>query len=94
MRDFLKFKKAFLEKGGIYLRVKVRPNAAKTCFKEIMADETIKIDLSAAPVKGKANKELIKFLAREFELYENNVKIISGAGDRIKLVKILRGNDK
>ncbi|MFH1254994.1 MAG: DUF167 domain-containing protein [bacterium] len=91
MRAFFKSKKSLLEKGDIYLRVKARPGAAETRAKEIMADETVKIDLAAAPAKGKANKELIKFLAREFELNENNVKIISGAADRVKLVKIIRG---
>ena len=72
------------------MRVKARPNAAKTCLKEIMADETVKIDLAAAPVKGKANQQLIKFLARQFEVATSNIKVISGAGDRVKLVKIVR----
>ena len=84
------YKKTLAQKGEIYLRVKVRPNSAKTCLKEIMADETLKIDLAAAPVKGKANIELIKFLAKEFEVNKNNIKIISGAGDRVKLVKIVK----
>ena len=87
---FFEFKKLFLEKGEVYLRVKVRPNAAKTLAKEVMADETVKIDLAAAPVKGKANQELIKFLAKEFVVSKDNVKIISGAGERVKLVKIIR----
>jgi uncharacterized protein len=87
---FVKFKKLYQEKGEIYLRVKVRPNASKTCVKEIMADETIKIDLAAAPEKGKANQELIKFLTKQFDAITGNVKIISGAGERLKLVKIIK----
>jgi len=87
---FVEFKKLFSEKGEVYLRVKARPNAAKTCVKEIMADETVKIDLAAAPVKGKANQELIKFLARQFTVAVSNIKVISGAGDRVKLVKIVK----
>lgn len=82
--------KTFDKSGEIYLRVKVRPNAAKTCFKEIMADETIKLDLAAAPVKGRANIELINFLASEFAVNKNRVRIISGAGERVKLVKIIK----
>lgn len=88
MRDLSELKKAGFEKRDIYLRVKVRPNAAETRVKEIMADETVKIDLAAVPKKNKANKALIKFLAQEFDRNENNVKIISGAGERVKLVKI------
>jgi hypothetical protein len=87
---FVKFKKFYQEKGEVYLRVKVRPNASKTCVKEIMADETVKIDLAAAPEKGKANQELIKYLAKQFNIVADNVKIISGAGERLKLVKIIK----
>ncbi|MBA4320618.1 MAG: hypothetical protein C0412_19665 [Flavobacterium sp.] len=92
--SLVEFKKILLNKGEVYLRVKVRPNAVKTCVKEVMADETIKIDLSAMPVKNKANKELIKFLAQQFDTDVNNVRIISGATDRMKLVKIKDKNDK
>ncbi|MBI2459660.1 MAG: DUF167 domain-containing protein [Parcubacteria group bacterium] len=84
------FIKNFNQNGEVYLRIKARPGAAKTGVKEIMADQTIKIDLAAAPVKGKANQELIKFLARRFDTAAGNVKIISGAGDRVKLVKLVR----
>ncbi|MEK7558183.1 MAG: DUF167 domain-containing protein [Patescibacteria group bacterium] len=88
--DYLvKFKKILLDKGEVYLRVKVHPNAIKTCVKNLMADETIKIDLAATPIKGKANIELIKFLSQQFNTNNSNIKIISGAIDRIKLVKIL-----
>ncbi|MEI6596659.1 MAG: DUF167 domain-containing protein [bacterium] len=85
---FVKFKKLYQENGEVYLRVKVRPGAAKTCVKEVMADETVKIDIAAPAVKGKANQELIKFLAKQLETVVGNIKIISGAGERIKLIKI------
>jgi hypothetical protein len=86
----VEFIKLFSQKGEIYLRVKVRPNASKTCIKEVMSDETIKIDLAAAPIKGKANQELVKFLARKLGVVAGKIKVISGAGDRVKLVKIIR----
>lgn len=76
--------------GAIYLRVKARPNAAKTRVKEIMADQTVKIDLAAVPVNGRANQELIKLLAGQFAVNKDFIKIISGAGDRLKLVKIVK----
>jgi len=85
------YKEKLKEKGEIYLRIKVRPLASLTAVKQISEDEdgdTIKIDLAAAPVKGKANLELIKFLADEFAVNKDNVKIISGAGERVKLIKI------
>jgi len=75
--------------GEIYLRIKVRPQATATKVKDLMSDQTIKIDVAAPPVKGKANAELIKFLAQEFAVTKENIKIISGAGERVKLVKII-----
>ncbi|MBI4779388.1 DUF167 domain-containing protein [Candidatus Falkowbacteria bacterium] len=90
LSDLAKYAAALVKANEVYLRVKARPNAAKTRFKEIMADETIKIDVAAPAVKGKANQELIKFLAERFAVSKNNVKIISGAGERVKLVKIAR----
>lgn len=77
------------DKKEIYLRIKVRPSAVKSEVKEIMEDETIKIAISAPPEKGKANEELLRFLARIFDVSKNNVKIISGKSERIKLVKII-----
>ncbi len=72
----------------IYLRIKVVPGAPRNEFREEMADETLKIAVAAAPEKNKANLELIKFLAQEFKVAKNQVKILSGAGERLKLIKI------
>lgn len=72
-----------------YLRVKVLPKSPKNEMVEIMDDDTIKIRIKAVPEKGKANKELIKFLAKELDLPKENVQIISGKSDPLKLIKIV-----
>jgi uncharacterized protein (TIGR00251 family) len=82
------FKRQLEEKSEIYLRIAVRPGTSKTAIKEIMDNGTIKIDIAALPVKGKANQELIKFLAQKFDVSQNNVKIIKGFKEKIKLIKI------
>lgn len=74
----------------VYLRVKVLPGAGETAFLDIMADETIKIAVAAPPEKGKANQELIKFLATEMGVRKYQVKVLSGAGARTKLIKVIR----
>lgn len=88
------YKKNLKAKGEVYLRVKVHPGAGNDKFVGVLNDEengeTIKIDVAAVAEKGKANAELIKFLAKEFEVGKNNVKIISGVSDKIKLIKICR----
>lgn len=86
----LEIKNKLKENGEIYLRVKARPAASKNEIKNMMADGSIKIDISAPPVGGKANKELIKFLSQEFVVPKDKIKIISGAGDKIKLIKIVK----
>lgn len=86
------FIEQFNKKGEIYLRIKARPGAPLSKVKEVLNDpdgEIIKLDVAAPAVKGKANLELIKFLADEFRVNKNNIKIISGAGERMKLVKIV-----
>jgi len=74
----------------VYLKVKVLPGAGKTVFMDAMADQTIKIAVAAQADKGKANSELIKFLAKEMGVYKYQVKIISGLTERIKLIKVSR----
>jgi len=82
------FKKELNKSNEIYLKVKVKPGSGNNEITEIMADETIKIDIAAKPVKNQANQELIKFLASEFKVSKDGVKIISGAKERVKLIKI------
>ncbi len=81
-----------------YLRIKVIPKAEKTCISEIIEDEegqTIKIRIKAPPEGGKANKELLKFLSKEFSLPKQNIEIISGKTSQLKLLKITwNGTDK
>jgi len=77
-------------KGEAYLAVKVIPGSSKTEFRELLADGTYKIAVAAAPEKGKANLELIKFLAKELGVLKTRLVIINGAGERLKLIKITK----
>lgn len=75
-----------------YLRVKVIPKSAKTEISEIMEDstgeKTVKIRLKSAPEKGRANTELLKFLRKELSLPIENISILSGKTEQLKLLKI------
>lgn len=83
-----KYQEKLNKKGEVYLRIKARPNSSGTKISGILENDTMKIDIKAAPEKGKANKELIKYLAKIFLVSKENVTIISGAREKIKLVKI------
>lgn len=85
MNNFIKELQA---KGSIRFAVRARPNAPETKLLEVMDDESLKIAIKAPAEDGKANAELIKFLAKEFGVPQANVKIVGGTTSRHKLVAI------
>jgi uncharacterized protein (TIGR00251 family) len=76
------------EKSTLHISIKVIPRAGAIEIRGRMADGTVKIALKASPTDGKANKELIKFLAGEFGTRSSSVRLLSGAASRKKLVAI------
>lgn len=85
---FIAFKKELTQKDTVCFSVRVRPSAPKTCAVSVMDDASIKIDIAAVPEGGKANIELIKYIAKEFGVSRSQVAIISGAADRHKLIQV------
>lgn len=71
-----------------YLRIKALPKSNKTEISEILSDGTIKIRLKAAPEKGRANEELIKFLSQELQIAQSQISILAGKSEQTKLIKI------
>jgi uncharacterized protein (TIGR00251 family) len=69
------------------LRVYIQPRASKN---EIVGayDDKLKIRLTAPAIEDKANKALITFLAKEFNVAKAAVKIVSGEHNRTKLLRI------
>ena len=53
-----------------------------------MQDGTVKIYLNAAPEKGKANKELIKFLSEKLNISKSDIHITGGKTSSIKTLAI------
>ncbi len=72
----------------ICLNLKIKAGAKETKFKEILPGNILKINIKSSPQKGKANQELISFLAKEFSVPKNNIKILKGQTNQNKLVKI------
>jgi uncharacterized protein (TIGR00251 family) len=70
-----------------FIRVKVKPNARESVLEEEPAGTWL-ARLKSPPVDGKANAELIELVARHFGCARSDVSIKSGAGSRMKLVKI------
>lgn len=83
------YKEQLRDRGEVYLRVKALPGSAYNKILNIMDDETIKIAIKKVAEKSKANKELVSFLSKEFQVNKQNVNIISGGTARLKLIKII-----
>ena len=73
--------------GGIVVSVKVQPNASKDRIVGEHADQ-IKIAVTVAPEKGKANKVVIKVLSRLLGVKSLDIEILSGETSRDKKVLI------
>lgn len=76
------------EKGRIVINLKIKPAASQSEWAGSLDNGTVKINLKAQAEDGKANQELLKFLAKEFAVRENSVKILKGKISRNKLVAV------
>ncbi|MCL4795423.1 MAG: DUF167 domain-containing protein [Bryobacteraceae bacterium] len=74
--------------GSLILSLKITPKSPRTAWAGVLDDGVIKIRVAAPPEKGKANAELIRFLAHELGLQASRIEIISGAASTRKLVRL------
>ena len=74
--------------GGVIFSVKVVPGSSRTGVSG-MLNGMVKVKISAAPEKGKANQCLIEFLAKKLGVKKNAISVISGRTNPIKKVEVL-----
>jgi len=69
------------------LKIQITPNASKN---EIIGwvNDSLKIKIAAPPKKGKANKELIAFLSKEWNIPRYTIEIVKGFKNRQKFLEI------
>jgi hypothetical protein len=67
--------------------VKVHPRARRSGITGRFGDAW-KLDLAAPPVDGKANDECVRFLAELAGVPRARVRVVTGAGARMKVVEI------
>lgn len=68
-------------------QIKVKPNSKHQSIQE-EADGSLTVHLKSPPVDGKANEELIKLLAKNFNVSKSQITIKLGLSSRTKLVEI------
>lgn len=77
---------------GVVLNIRLTPNSRQNQILGIFEGEnnqkSLRVSITQIPEKGKANKELIKFLSKIFKIAKSDFEIISGSIDRNKKVLI------
>jgi uncharacterized protein (TIGR00251 family) len=61
---------------GVVIQVKARPSARRNAFAGLH-DGALRIDVTAAPEKGKANDAIIALLAKNFGVAKSSIDLIS-----------------
>ena len=76
---------------GLVLAVKAAPKASRDAILGVMATPdgyALKVAVTAAPDKGKANAAVAVLVAKALDVPKSAVSVISGATDRRKLLRI------
>ena len=87
---------AVLRKDGARLRINLTPKASRSEIKGIEraanGQSHLKVRVTAVPENGKANKALIKLLAKNLRLPTGSLEVVSGATARSKEV-LVKGDE-
>ncbi len=78
--------------GGVTVALRVTPGASANRVHGIAADAdgalVLKVAVTAAPERGKANAALIRLLAKAWKVPKTSLSVVSGAGSRRKVVHV------
>jgi len=74
--------------GGFEFSIKVKPNSRKTEL-ILELDGTIVMHVAASPTGGRANKEIIKWIAKKCKIPSSRVRLIGGYHSRSKMIAVL-----
>lgn len=76
---------------GFIIKVRVEPRSSKKGVSGVMGD-ALKVKLTAPPVEGEANEQLIEVLSDYFKIKKSAIKIIRGQASKNKTVEIDGGH--
>jgi len=75
--------------GGVVFAAKIVPGSNSPTRICGLLDGMLKVKVSAAPERGKANQCLLKFLAKRLGVKKNAISIITGKTSPVKHVQVL-----
>lgn len=76
---------------GVRIRLRVQPRARRTEVAGLHG-EAVKLRIQAPPVDGKANEEVVRFLAQRLGVPRSQLELVAGLSGRSKVV-LVRGLD-
>jgi len=76
-----------MKRGRFLIETRVKPGANKTDFAGWI-DGRLGVRVRAPAEKGKANKELLAFIAKAFEISKSDVAILRGEKSREKILAL------
>ena len=71
------------------MQIKARVTAGANRNEVIKDGNIYRLKVTESPVDGKANKMVIKLLAKELEVRKNDIQILKGQKGRDKIISIL-----
>ena len=73
------------------VKIKVTPGSSRAAVVGLMADGTLKVNVTAPPEKGRANEQVLELLAGHFAVPRSAVTIVAGRLSPRKLVRVVGG---
>jgi len=78
---------------SLFLDMKVVPNKKQNSIVKCEGEYSFKVELKAKPVEGRANQELIRYLAKVLGIRQNQIIIVRGIHSHKKILRI-EGTEK
>ncbi len=72
---------------GVLLPLKVSPGSKQNSFRGVY-DGAVKVSVTTVAEKGKANKAVLAFLAKQLSVAKSDLAIESGTTDSRKVIKV------
>jgi hypothetical protein len=70
------------------IQVKVKPRSKTEDVTKEMGGDVYLVRVKEPPVEGKANRAVLKLLARHFGVPESRLRIVSGLASKNKIIEV------
>jgi uncharacterized protein (TIGR00251 family) len=84
----MELRRKLTREGGLVLDIKAVPRSRTAEVSDVMANGVLKVKVTAAPEKGRANEEICAVLADYMGVPKRNVEVIHGHTTPQKRVRI------